>query len=393
MIIEPKVRGFICTTSHPEGCKENVRKQIAYIKNHPKCNGPKKVLVIGASTGYGLASRIASTYGCDAATIGVIFDKPASGSRTATAGWYNTAAFETFAAKDGYYAKTINGDAFSMETKQQTIDLIKQDLGQIDFVVYSLAAPKRTTADGTTYTSVLKCTGEDFVNTTVDLKTKEIVEVTVPKATEQEIHDTIKVMGGEDWKDWMTALNEAGVLAENTVTVAYSYIGPELTYPMYHKGTLGAAKAHLLKTAQEMTKEFSNINAYVSVNKALVTQASAAIPVVPLYIAVLYRIMEKKQIHENAIEQIERMYQEKLFVDTPVLDETGQIRMDDWELREDVQSEIKAFWNKLYAHEIPDFSYIDEYWVAFRQLFGFDLPNVDYSKDVDPNVAIPSIQD
>ena len=299
MIIEPKVRGFICTTSHPEGCKENVRKQITYIKNQPKCRGPKKVLVIGASTGYGLASRIASTYGCDAATIGVIFDKPASGSRTATAGWYNTAAFEEFAAKDGYYAKTINGDAFSVEIKKQTIDLIKQDLGQIDFVVYSLAAPKRTMADGTTYTSVLKCTGEDFVNTTVDLKTKEIVEVTVPKATEQEIHDTIKVMGGEDWKDWMTSLNEAGVLAENTVTVAYSYIGPELTYPMYHKGTLGAAKAHLLQTAQEMTKEFSNVNAYVSVNKALVTQASAAIPVVPLYIALLYRIMEKKQIHEN----------------------------------------------------------------------------------------------
>lgn len=393
MIIEPKVRGFICTTSHPEGCKENVRKQITYIKNQPKCRGPKKVLVIGASTGYGLASRIASTYGCDAATIGVIFDKPASGSRTATAGWYNTAAFEEFAAKDGYYAKTINGDAFSVEIKKQTIDLIKQDLGQIDFVVYSLAAPKRTTADGTTYTSVLKCTGEDFVNTTVDLKTKEIVEVTVPKATEQEIHDTIKVMGGEDWKDWMTSLNEAGVLAENTVTVAYSYIGPELTYPMYHKGTLGAAKAHLLQTAQEMTKEFSNVNAYVSVNKALVTQASAAIPVVPLYIAVLYRIMEKKQIHENAIEQIERMYQEKLFVDKPVLDQTGQIRMDDWELRKDVQSEIEAFWEKLYAHEVPDFSYIDEYWVAFRQLFGFDLPDVDYSKDVDPNVAIPSIKD
>ena len=393
MIIEPKVRGFICTTSHPEGCKENVRKQIAYIKNQPKCKGPKKVLVIGASTGYGLASRIASTYGCDAATIGVIFDKPASGSRTATAGWYNTAAFEEFAAKDGYYAKTINGDAFSVEIKKQTIDLIKQDLGQIDFVVYSLAAPKRTTADGTTYTSVLKCTSEDIVNTTVDLKTKEIVEVTVPKATEQEIHDTIKVMGGEDWKDWMAALNEAGVLAENTVTVAYSYIGPELTYPMYHKGTLGAAKAHLLQTAQEMTKEFSNVNAYVSVNKALVTQASAAIPVVPLYIAVLYRIMEKKQIHENAIEQIERMYQEKLFVDKPVLDQTGQIRMDDWELRKDVQSEIEAFWEKLYAHEVPDFSYIDEYWVAFRQLFGFDLPDVDYSKDVDPNVAIPSIKD
>ena len=393
MIIEPKVRGFICTTSHPEGCKENVRKQIAYIKNQPKCKGPKKVLVIGASTGYGLASRIASTYGCDAATIGVIFDKPASGSRTATAGWYNTAAFEEFAAKDGYYAKTINGDAFSVEIKKQTIDVIKQDLGQIDFVVYSLAAPKRTTADGTTYTSVLKCTGEDFVNTTVDLKTTEIVEVTVPKATEQEIYDTIKVMGGEDWKDWMTSLNEAGVLAENTVTVAYSYIGPELTYPMYHKGTLGAAKAHLLQTAQEMTKEFSNVNAYVSVNKALVTQASAAIPVVPLYIALLYRIMEKKQIHENAIEQIERMYQEKLFVDKPVLDQTGQIRMDDWELREDVQSEIEAFWEKLYAHEVPDFSYIDEYWVAFRQLFGFDLPNVDYSKDVDPNVAIPSIKD
>ncbi|MFQ9791979.1 MAG: enoyl-ACP reductase FabV [Acutalibacteraceae bacterium] len=392
MIIEPKVRGFICTTSHPEGCKENVRKQITYIKNLPKCNGPKKVLVIGASTGYGLASRIASTYGCDAATVGVIFDKPASGSVLPQQAGIIPLHLKSLPQRL-LLCKTINGDAFSAEIKKQTIDLIKQELGQIDCVVYSLAAPKRTTSDGTTYTSVLKCTGEDFVNTTVDLKTKEIVEVTVPKATEQEIHDTIKVMGGEDWKDWMTALNEAGVLAENTVTVAYSYIGPKLTYPMYHKGTLGAAKAHLLKTAQEMTKEFSNVNAYVSVNKALVTQASAAIPVVPLYIALLYRIMEKKQIHENAIEQIARMYQEKLFVDTPVLDQTGQIRMDDWELREDVQSEIEAFWEKLYAHEITDFSYIDEYWVAFRQLFGFDLPNIDYSKDVNPNVAIPSIKD
>jgi len=391
MIIEPKIRGFICTTSHPQGCKENVMQQISYMKTRPKCQGPKKVLVIGASTGYGLASRIASTYGCDAATIGVIFDKPANGNRTATAGWYNTAAFEKFAANDGYYAKTINGDAFSQKIKEETIALIKKDLGQIDLVIYSLAAPKRTTADGTTYQSVLKCTNQDFVNTTIDLKTKEIIEVTVPKATEQEIHDTVKVMGGEDWHDWMTALEQAGVLANHTITVAYSYIGPKLTYPMYHQGTIGAAKAHLLKTAQDMTNKMQGIKAYVSVNKALVTQASSAIPVVPLYIAALYRIMKQKKVHENAIEQIDRMYREKLFTDTPILDQTGQIRMDDWEMRDDVQQEINAFWTKLYAHKITDFSYIDDYWVEFKQLFGFDVPNVDYTKEVHSDIAIPSL--
>ncbi|MBC8570357.1 enoyl-ACP reductase FabV [Zongyangia hominis] len=391
MLIEPKTRGFICTTAHPVGCEINVRRQVSYVKEHPKVAGPKKVLVIGASAGYGLASRIEAAFGCGAATIGVIFDKPASGKRTATAGWYNTAAFEKCAAEEGIYAKTVNGDAFSREVKDEVIGLIKTDLGQVDMVVYSLAAPRRAMADGTVYSSVLKTTGAPYTNKTIDLKSRQVEEVTIEPASDEEIAHTVKVMGGEDWMDWMDALHDAGVLAEKAVTVAYSYIGPELTHPMYYDGSIGAAKQHLYETARRITEKFDGVQGYVSVNKALVTQSSAAIPIVPLYITVLYRIMKKAGTHEGCIEQMERLFREKLFGGGPVLDERGLIRMDDLEMKEEIQSQVAAEWEQVESSTVEELCDIDGYWEDFYQMFGFRLPGVDYAADVDPDVPIPSI--
>ncbi|WP_040197776.1 enoyl-ACP reductase FabV [Candidatus Soleaferrea massiliensis] len=394
MIVEPKVRGFICTTAHWAGCKENVRRQIETVKNGPRIDGPKKVLVIGASTGYGLASRISSTFGCGAATIGVIFDKPASGNRTASAGWYNTAAFEEFAAADGCYAKTVNGDAFSDPVKRQTIELIKQDLGKVDMVVYSLASPRRTTADGRTYTSVLKTTGEPYANKTIDLKSKKVSEITIEPASEEEIQNTVKVMGGEDWFDWMQALRDADVLEQDAVTIAYSYIGPSLTHPIYRDGSIGMAKRHLHETAGKITKEFADlgVKGYISVNKALVTQSSAAIPVVPLYISILYRIMKDLGSHEGCIEQIHRLYAEKLFGSHPVLDEDGLIRMDDWEMRPEVQEKVTEVWNRIDDGSLESLADLEGYWEDFYQMFGFQIPGIDYQQDIDIDAPIPSLQ-
>ena len=391
MKIEPKTRGFICTTAHPIGCRENVRRQIDYVKSHPKTDGPKRALILGASTGYGLASRISSAFSCGAATIGVIFDKPSSGTRTATAGWYNTAAFEEFAHNDGLYAKTINGDAFSQGVKDEVIDLIKKDLGTVDLVVYSLAAPRRTTADGTTYSSVLKTTGEPYTNATIDLKSNEISQVTVPAATPEEVEATVKVMGGEDWEDWIRELSAAGVLAEHTVTVAYSYIGPELTHPIYLNGSIGMAKKHLYETSRRITENFPGVDGYISVNKALVTQASAAIPIVPLYISILYRLMKEKGLHEGCIEQMYRMYHDKLFVSPPVTDEAGRIRMDDWEMKEEIQKKAREIWENISTENVRQYTDLDGYWEDFYQMFGFRIPGVDYEADCDPAVPIPSI--
>lgn len=394
MVIEPKIRGFICTTAHPEGCREYVKEQIEYVKNKGKINGAKKVLVIGASMGYGLASRIMAAFGSGAATIGVIFDKPSDGKRTATAGWYNTAAFEEFAKKEGYYAKTINGDAFSKEIKDQTIELIKKDLGKVDLVVYSLASPRRTTADGTTYNSVLKTTGDTYTNKTIDLRTKELSEVTIEAANEEEIEATVKVMGGEDWKDWMKALKDADVLEENAVTVAYSYIGPKLTYPVYFDGTIGRAKADLYRSAEELNKTYSDVKAYVSVNKALVTQSSAAIPVVPLYISILYKVMKEKGIHEGCIEQIQRLFAERLYRadGTVPVDSENRIRIDDLELREDVQQEIERIWKELKHDNLEKYTDIGGYWHEFYKLFGFDIAGIDYGKDVDEMYSPESLK-
>ncbi len=392
MIIEPKIRGFICTTSHPVGCEENVRRQIAYVKEQGKTEGPKKVLVIGASAGYGLSSRIEAAFGCGAATIGVIFDKPASGKRTGTAGWYNTAAFEKCAAENGLYAKTINGDAFSKEVKEETIALIRKDLGQVDMVVYSLAAPRRAMEDGTVYSSVLKTTGEAYTNKTIDLKTRTISDVTIEPATEEEIHNTVKVMGGEDWEDWIRALRSAGVLAQGAITLAYSYIGPQLTHPMYYDGSIGAAKQHLYETARRLTASDLDVRAYVSVNKALVTQSSAAIPIVPLYISILYKIMKKAGTHEGCIQQMERLFREKLFGSPgPVVDENQLIRMDDWEMREEIQREVAQDWESVDTATVQSLCDIDGYWEDFYQIFGFAVPGVDYDADVEIQVDIPSI--
>ncbi len=307
MIVTPKIRGFICTTAHPEGCAANVQSQIDYVKSQPPlANPPKKVLVIGASTGYGLASRIVPAFGGGAATIGVFFEKPGTEQKSGSAGWYNSVAFEKAAAKAGLYAKSFNGDAFSTELKTSVIDAIRADLGEIDCIIYSLASPRRTDPkDGALYKSVLKPIGQSYTQKNVNTDTGEVNSVSIEPAEHDEIINTVKVMGGEDWELWIDALSDAGVLADGFTTVAYSYIGPDLTYPIYTNGTIGRAKEHLETSAARMDARFGTGTAYVSVNKALVTQASSAIPVVPLYISLLYRVMKEKGLHEGTIEQIQ----------------------------------------------------------------------------------------
>lgn len=383
MIVEPKVKGFICTTAHPVGCEESVRRQIAYCKEKGQKEGPRKVLVIGASTGYGLGSRIAVTYAYGADTIGVSFEKEAKGKRTATAGWYNTKAFEKFAKEDGYYAKSFNGDGFSREMKERVIETIREDWGKVDMVVYSMAAPRRTLADGTVVSSVLRTVGEELTNKTIDLKTNEITEVTVPVANEEEIQNTIKVMGGEDWEEWIHALAEADVLSENACTIAYSYIGPTVTHAIYKDGSIGQAKKHLYETSLRMNKEFADrgLEAYVSVNKALVTQSSAAIPIVPLYISLLYKIMKEEGLHEGCIEQMYRLFADKFL--KKEVDAEGYFRLDDWELQDKVQDKVQAVWDKVTTENIQELGDIDGYWEDFYQMFGFHYDNVDYSADVE----------
>lgn len=383
MIVEPKVKGFICTTAHPAGCKESVRRQIAYCKEKGMVEGPKKVLVIGSSTGYGLASRIAVTYGYGADTIGVAFERESNGRRTATAGWYNTKAFEEFAKEDGYYAKSFNGDGFSEEMKNQVIETIRKDFGKVDMVVYSMAAPRRTMPDGTTVSSVLKTVGNELTNKTIDLRNNEIKDVTVPVANEEEIENTVKVMGGEDWEAWIQALVDADVLSDNAVTLAYSYIGPELTHAIYKEGSIGQAKKHLFDTSKKLTKEFEakGLKAYISVNKALVTQSSAAIPIVPLYISLLYKIMKKEGLHEGCIEQMNRLFIDKL--PAKETDAEGYIRLDDWEMEDKVQNEITKLWGLVTTENIGELGDIEGYWEDFYHMFGFHYDNVDYSADVE----------
>ena len=394
MIIEPRTRGFICLTSHPIGCEQNVVNQIEYVKSKGKIDGAKKVLVLGSSTGFGLASRITSAFGSDAATIGVFFDKPARAGRPASPGYYNTAAFEKHAHKAGLYAKSINGDAFSNEIKQKAINLIKEDLGQIDLVIYSLASPVRTHPNtGERFKSVLKPIGEVFANKTVDFHTGNVTEISINPAEGDDIENTVTVMGGEDWKMWIDALKAENLLAEGATTVAYSYIGPEVTKPVYRNGTIGAAKDHLEATAFTITDDLKSIGgkAYVSVNKALVTQASSAIPVIPLYISLLFKVMKEKGIHEGCIEQIQRLYSERLFIkgETP-LDEKGRIRVDDWEMREDVQAEIAELWKNATTENLAKIGDLEGYSNEFFSLFGFKVDGVDYDADVNELVVIPS---
>jgi enoyl-[acyl-carrier protein] reductase/trans-2-enoyl-CoA reductase (NAD+) len=382
MVVEPRVKDFICTTAHPVGCAQNVKNQIEYIKKQPKAEGAKKVLVIGASTGYGLASRIAVAFGYGSDTLGVMFEKESNGRRTATAGYYNTRAFEEEAAKEGLYAKSINGDAFSLEIKEQVINTIKADMGKVDMVVYSLAAPRRTTPDGQKYASVLKTVGEEYTNKTLVLKDNTIAEAHIPAATEEEIYNTIKVMGGEDWIDWMQALSDADVLADNVTTVAYSYIGPKITFPIYAEGSIGMAKKDLYKSCDIINERFPQVKAKVAINKALVTQSSSAIPVVPLYITILYKEMKAKGLHEGCIEQMGRLFLDKILDDTQV-DENGFIRMDDWEMRDDIQEVVAEKWNSVTSENVAEIADIDGYWEEFYNMFGFKIPGVDYEADVE----------
>ena len=395
MIIEPRMRGFICLTAHPAGCEQNVKNQIAYVQSKGAIDGPKRVLVIGASTGFGLASRITSAFGSNAATLGVFFEKAPAEGKTASPGWYNSAAFEKEAIKAGLYAKSINGDAFSNEVKQQAIDLIKADMGQIDLVIYSLASPVRMhPSTGILHRSTLKPIGGTFSNKTVDFHTGNVTQVSIEPAVQEDIDNTVVVMGGEDWAMWMEALKGANVLAEGATTVAYSYIGPEVTEAVYRKGTIGRAKDHLEATAFEITKDLASLNgkAYVSVNKALVTQASSAIPVIPLYISLLYKIMKAEGIHEGCIEQIQRLFQDRLYSGQAVpTDDNGRIRIDDWEMREDVQARVAALWKESTTESLPEIGDLAGYKQDFLNLFGFGFEGVDYLADTNEMVQVPSI--
>lgn len=393
MIIKPKIRGFICTTSHPDGCAAHVRQQIEYVRGKgPVATAPKRVLVIGSSTGYGLASRIVPAFAGGAATLGVFFEKPPEPDRTGTAGWYNSVAFEREAHAAGLYAKSINGDAFSDAVKEQVIATIKADLGQVDAVIYSLASPRRThPRTGVTHKSCLKPIGGVYSNKTVDTDRGIVNVVNIEPATDAEIADTVAVMGGEDWEMWMDALEAAGVLAPGVVTVAYSYIGPALTCAIYRNGTIGRAKEHLEETADRISAKLADKEgrAWVSVNKALVTQASSAIPVVPLYISLLYRVMKARGLHEGCIEQIQRLFATRL-AGNPQPDEDGRIRIDDWEMREDIQAEVAALWEKVSTENLADISDIAGYREEFLKLFGFGLEGINYEAEAEPMQALPS---
>ena len=390
------MRGFICLTAHPKGCEQNVKNQIEYVKSKGKIDGAKRVLVVGASTGFGLASRITSAFGCDAATIGVFFEKPPSEGKTASPGWYNSAAFEQEAKSAGLYAKSINGDAFSKEVKQQTIDMIKSDLGQIDMIIYSLASPVRLHPEtGVLHRSTLKPIGTTFTNKTVDFHTGNVTQVSIDPANQDDIDNTVVVMGGEDWAMWIDALKSENLLADGATTIAYSYIGPSVTEAVYRKGTIGRAKDHLEATAFTITDKLRDIKgkAYVSVNKALVTQASSAIPVIPLYISLLYKIMKADGIHEGCIEQIQRLYSQRLYTgNTVATDDKGRIRIDDWEMREDVQNEVALLWEKATTESLPEIGDLAGYKQDFLNLFGFGFNGVDYLTDTDEMIKISSIK-
>ncbi|MEL0313456.1 MAG: enoyl-ACP reductase FabV [Halieaceae bacterium] len=395
MVIKPRVRGFLCTTTHPEGCRENVRRQIAHVQSGgPLSNGPKRVLVLGASTGYGLASRITAAFGCGAATIGVFFEKEGSERKPGTAGWYNAAAFHEQAEVAGLYAKSFNGDAFSDDMKTQVIDLIKADLGQIDLVVYSLAAPRRThPKTGVVHSSTLKPIGSDTTQKGVNTDKEEIQEYHLEAATQEEIDNTVAVMGGEDWQMWIEALDEAGVLAEGAKTTAYTYIGEKITWDIYWHGTIGAAKQDLDKRVVDIRTLLAGQggDARVSVLKAVVTQASAAIPAMPIYLAILFKVMKARGVHEGCIEQVNRLFRESLYGDARGVDEEGRLRADNLELDPEVQAEVATIWEQIDTDNLKDLSDFDGYRREFLQLFGFEVDGVDYDADVDPVVPITQL--
>ncbi|HET8903863.1 MAG TPA: enoyl-ACP reductase FabV [Saccharospirillum sp.] len=393
MIIKPKVRGFICTTAHPTGCALHVQEQIDYVKAHPPATeGPKNVLVIGSSTGYGLASRIVSAFGFKANTLGVMFEKEPTERRTASAGWYNTRAFEKAAAEAGLYAKTFNADAFSHECKTEVIEEIKASMGKVDLVVYSLASPRRKDPDtGEVYMSTLKPIGEAVTRKSLNTDTREVSEVTLEPANDDEIANTIKVMGGQDWELWLNALAEADVLAEGAQTTAYTYIGRELTFPIYGEATIGRAKEDLDRAAaaiDQLLKSRVGGSARVSVLKALVTQSSSAIPVMPLYISLLYRVMKEQGTHEGCIEQINTLLTGELYSgkDSLTLDDQGRVRVDLKELTDEVQNRVETLWHQVTTENLTELSDFDGYQKEFFRLFGFGYDQVDYDEDVNPVV-------
>jgi enoyl-[acyl-carrier protein] reductase/trans-2-enoyl-CoA reductase (NAD+) len=392
MIIKPRVRGFVCITTHPTGCEANVREQIDYVKSKPKIeNGPKNVLVVGASTGYGLASRITAAFGNGASTTGVFLEREPSEKRPATAGWYNSVVFEKAARAVGLFARSVNGDAFSDEVKSQTIDVIKNGPGPVDLVVYSLASPVRLhPRTGETHRSVLKPLGTVYKGKTLDTDRAEVKPVEIEAASEQELQETVSVMGGEDWLWWMEALDKAGCLADGCRTAAFTYIGPKLTWPIYWEGTIGKAKEDLDKTARLLDERLTRRGgeALVAVMKGLVTQASSAIPVVPLYISLLSRVLKEKELQEGCIEQIHRMFATCLYTGgASVRAGDGRIRMDDWEMREDVQAAIDELWPQITTENLQELTDFSGYKADFLKLFGFGVPGVDYETDVDPVVT------
>lgn len=395
MIIRPKIRGFICTTAHPEGCQKAVEDQIAYVQTKGFFKGPTNVLVVGASTGYGLASRIVATFGCHAKTIGVFFEKEPDDKRTASPGWYNSAAFEKNAHRDGYYAKSINGDAYSQDIKEKTAALIRRDLKQVDLVIYSLASPRRThPKTGHSYSSVLKPIGHAFHGKTIDAFRGEVKEVTIDPATPDDIDNTIAVMGGEDWEMWIDYLAEENLLAKGVRTIAYSYIGPDLTHAIYKNGTIGKAKENLKMTADKLNEKLKSYQgeALISVDKAVVTQASAAIPVVPLYISLLFKLMKEKGTHEGCIEQMYRLFHDYLYASSPMpRDQEGYIRLDDLEMQPDIQQKIAALWPQITSENVTELTDVKGYCDDFYRLFGFNLDGINYDAPVNTMIKIESI--
>lgn len=399
MIIKPKIRGFICTTTHPLGCEANIQEQISLTKQAGQVeNGPKRVLVIGSSSGYGMASRITAAFGCGAATIGVFLEKPATEKKPGTAGWYNSAAFDKLAHEAGLYAKSLNGDAFSHAAKAKTIELIKEDLGQVDLVVYSLASPVRVLPDtGEMVRSVLKPMGQTYKATAVDTNKDQLFEATVEPATDEEVAATVTVMGGQDWELWMSALKEAGVLADGCKTVAYSYIGTELTWPIYWEGALGEAKKDLDRAAHMIDKDMKQVSgsANIAVLKSVVTQASSAIPVMPLYIAMVFKKMRAEGVHEGCIEQINRLFRERLYRSDGAqgqVDDSNRYRLDDLELREDIQAHCKNLWPTLTNENLAELTDYREYKAEFLKLFGFGIDGIDYEADVNPVVPFDVVE-
>jgi len=394
MIIKPKVRGFVCVTAHPAGCAAHVGEWIGHVKSKGRIpNGPKKVLVIGASTGYGLASRVTAAFGSGAGTLGIFYERPSEEGRPATPGWYNSIGFTHAARTEGIYAKNINGDAFSNEIKAQALEAIRKDLGQVDLVVYSLASPRRThPKTGAVHKSVLKPVGKPYTNKTVDTDKGIVSLVTIDPASEQEVADTVAVMGGEDWELWMSALAEAKLLAPGAQSVAYSYIGPEVTWAIYKNGTIGLAKNDLERAARNIDSQLKlngGGRAFISVNKALVTQASSAIPVVPLYISILYKIMKAKGTHEGCIEQMQRLFATQMYAPGgPAFDDAGRARVDDLEMTPDVQASVARIWPEVTTENLAAMTDIAGYRREFLKLFGFGLAGVDYGADIEPHMPM-----